>query len=91
VAANVNMPLDFPRHHRSTLPDRAEVLMAVLVTSASVVVCGWIAVWRLSDVGAAWLGAVAGLPVAILPASIGTVNPAVASTACSLKRPHPHE
>src|SRR6266516_316217 len=42
-------------------------------TIASVVVCGWIAVWLLSDVGAAWLGAVAGLPVAMLPASIGTV------------------
>lgn len=56
------MPSDFPRHHRSTSPDRAEVLMVVLVTIASVVVCGWIAVWLLSDVGAAWLGAVAGLP-----------------------------
>jgi len=73
VAANVNMPSDFPGHHRSTSPDRAEVLMVVLVTIASVVVCGWIAVWLLSDVGAAWLGAVAGLPVAMLPASIGTV------------------
>jgi len=73
VAANVNMPSDFPRHHRSTSPNRAEVLMVVLVTIASVVVCGWIAVWLLSDVGAAWLGAVAGLPVAMLPASIGTV------------------
>src|SRR6266581_9246148 len=66
------MPSDFPRHHRSTSPNRAEVLMVVLVTIASVVVCGWIAVWPLSDVGAAWLGAVAGLPVAMLPASIGT-------------------
>lgn len=47
--------------------------MVVLVTIASVVVCGWIAVWLLSDVGAAWLGAVAGLPVAMLPANIGTV------------------
>lgn len=47
--------------------------MVVLVTIASVVVCGWIAVWLLSDVGAAWLGAVAGLPIAMLPASIGTV------------------
>ena len=28
VAANVNMPSD-PRHHRSTWPDRAEVLMVV--------------------------------------------------------------
>ena len=73
MAANVNMSSDFPRHHRSTSPDRAEVLMVVLVTIASVVVCGWIAVWLLSDVGAAWLGAVAGLPVAMLPASIGTV------------------
>jgi hypothetical protein len=27
------------------------VLMVVLVTIASVVVCGWIAVWLLSDVG----------------------------------------
>ena len=26
------MPSDFPRHHRSTSPDRAEVLMVVLVT-----------------------------------------------------------
>jgi hypothetical protein len=26
VAANVTMPSDFPRHHRSTSPDRAEVL-----------------------------------------------------------------
>jgi hypothetical protein len=66
VAANVNMPSDFPPHHRSTSPDRAEVLMVVLVTIASVVVCGWIAVWLLSDVWAAWLGAVAGLPVAML-------------------------
>ena len=55
------MPLDFPRHHRSTSPDRAEVLMVALVTIASVVVGGWIAVWRLSDVGAAWLEAVAHL------------------------------
>ena len=47
--------------------------MVALVTIAPVVVCGWIAVWLLSDVGAAWLGAVAGLPVAMLPASIGTV------------------
>jgi hypothetical protein len=47
--------------------------MVVLVTIASVVGCGWIAVWLLSDVGAASLGAVAGLPVAMLPASIGTV------------------
>ena len=47
--------------------------MVVLVTIPSVVVCGWIAVWLLSDVGATWLGAVAGLPVAMLPASIGTV------------------
>jgi hypothetical protein len=31
VAANVNMPSDFPRHHRSTSPDRAEVLMVVLL------------------------------------------------------------
>ena len=51
----------------------AEVLMVVLVTITSVVVCGWIAVWLLSDAGAAWLGAMAGLPVAMLPASIGTV------------------
>jgi hypothetical protein len=41
VAANVNMPSDFPRHRRSTSPDRADVLMVVLVTIASVVVCGW--------------------------------------------------
>jgi uncharacterized membrane protein YfcA len=73
VAANVNMSSDFPRHHRSTSPDRAEVLMVALVTIASVVVCGWIAVWLLSHVGAPWLRAVAGLPVAMLPASIGTV------------------
>jgi len=46
--------------------------MVVLVTIASVVVCGWIAVWLPSDVGGAWLGAVAGLLVAMLPASIGT-------------------
>jgi len=66
------MPSDFPRHHRSTSLDRAEVLIVVLVTIASVVVCGWIAVWLLSGVGAARLGAVAGLPVAMLP-SIRTV------------------
>ena len=30
--------------------------MVVLVTIESVVVCGWIAVWLLSGVGAAWLG-----------------------------------
>jgi len=68
----MNMSSDFPRHHRSTSPDRTEVLMVVLVT---------IAVGRrlrldrsvaASDVGGAWLGAVAGLPVAMLPASIGT-------------------
>ena len=63
--------------------------MVVLVTIASVVVCGWIAVWLLSDVGAAWLGAVAGLPVAMLPSEHRNRHPAVASTACSLKRPHP--
>jgi hypothetical protein len=55
------MPSGFPRHHRSTSPDRAEVLMVALVTIASVVVWGWIAVWLLSDVGAAWLEAVARL------------------------------
>src|SRR5215211_6057328 len=82
------MPSDFPRHHRSTSPDRAEVLMVVLVTIASVVVCGWIAVWLLSDVGAAWLVAVAGLPSrcsqrASEPSSCD------GSTACSLNRPHP--
>jgi hypothetical protein len=38
VAANVNMSSEFPRGHRSTSPDRAEVLMAVLVEIASVVV-----------------------------------------------------
>jgi hypothetical protein len=40
VAANVNMAPDFPRHHRSASPDRAEVLMVVLDTIAPVVVCG---------------------------------------------------
>jgi hypothetical protein len=55
------MPSGFPRHHRSTSPDLAEVLMVALVTIASVVVWGWIAVWLLSDVGAAWLEAVARL------------------------------
>jgi hypothetical protein len=73
VAANVNMSPDFPRYHRSTTPDRAEVLMVVLVTITSIVVCDWIAVWLLSNLGAAWLGGVAGPPVAMLPASIGTV------------------
>jgi hypothetical protein len=58
----MNMPSNFPRHHRSTSPDRAEVPMVVLVTIASGRRLGWIAVWLLSDVGAAWLGAVAGLP-----------------------------
>ena len=67
------MPSDFPRRHRFTSPDRAEVLMVALVTIAPVVVCGWIAVWLPSDVGAAWPGAVTGLPAAMLPASIGTV------------------
>ena len=47
----MNMPSDFPRHHRSTSPDRAEVLMVALVTIAWVVACGGIAVWLLSDVG----------------------------------------
>ena len=47
--------------------------MVVLVTIAPVVVCGWIAVRLLSPVGAAWLGALAGLPAATLPASIATV------------------
>jgi hypothetical protein len=65
--------LAFPRHHRSTSPDRAEVLMVALVTIASVIICGWIAVSLLPGAGAAWPGAVAGLPVAMLPASIGTV------------------
>ena len=55
--------------------------MAALVTIASIVLCGWIAVWLLSDVGAAWLGALAGLPV----------HPAVASTACSLSDRTSHE
>jgi hypothetical protein len=54
-------------------PDRAEVLIVALVTIAPVLVCGSIAVWLLPDAGAAWLGAVAGPPVAMLPASIGTV------------------
>jgi hypothetical protein len=44
VAANVNMLSDTPRHHCSTSPDRAEMLMVVFVTIASVVVCGRIAV-----------------------------------------------
>ena len=57
----MNMSSDFPLHHRSTSPDRAKVLMVALVTIASVVVRGWIAVWLLSDAGAAWLGAVAAL------------------------------
>jgi hypothetical protein len=35
VAANASLPSDFPRHQRSTAPDRAEVLMVVLVTIAS--------------------------------------------------------
>jgi hypothetical protein len=54
------MSSDFPCHYRSTSPDRAEVLIVVLVTIAAGVVCSRIAVWLLSDVGAAWLGAVAG-------------------------------
>jgi hypothetical protein len=55
------MSSDFPCHYRSTSPDRAEVLIASSSRSPPVVVvCGWIAVWLLSDVGAAWLGAVAG-------------------------------
>ena len=48
-------------------------MVVLLVTIAPAVVCGWFAVWLLSDVGAAWPGAGAGLPVAMLPASIGTV------------------
>jgi hypothetical protein len=56
----MNMSSDFPCHYRSTSPDRAEVLIVVLVTIAAGVVCSRIAVWLLSDVGAAWLGAVAG-------------------------------
>jgi hypothetical protein len=40
VAANANMSSDFPRHHRSASPDRAEVLMVALVTIASAVICG---------------------------------------------------
>jgi hypothetical protein len=83
VAANVYVPSGFPRHHRSASQDRAEALMVVLVTIAWVVVCGWIAVWLLSDVGATWLGAVAGLLVA-MPSEDPNLHPAVASTACSL-------
>ena len=64
MAPHVNMPSDFPRHHRSTSPDRAEVLMVVLVTITVGRRLRWIAVWLLSDVGVAWLGAVAGLVVA---------------------------
>jgi hypothetical protein len=47
AAANVNMPSDFPRHHRFTPPDRAEVLIVALVTIAPVLGCGSIAVWLL--------------------------------------------
>ena len=49
------------------------MLMVALVTIASVVVRGQIAVWLPSDAGAAWPGAVADLPVAMLPASTRTV------------------
>ena len=63
--------------------------MVALVTIASVVVCGWIAAWLLSDVGAAWLGAVAGLPVAMLPVSIGTVILRWHRRRAASKRPHP--
>ena len=45
----MNSPSDFLHHYRSTSPERAEVLMVVLVTIASVVVCGWIAVWPPSN------------------------------------------
>jgi hypothetical protein len=45
--------------------------MVALVTIGSVVVCGWIAAW-LSGVGAAWLGAVAGLPVVVCARSGGS-------------------
>jgi|SRR5215218_1677996 len=55
-----------PRRSGGSIPHPA-------VGCRSVVVCGWIAVWLLSDIGGAWLGAVAGLPVAMLPSSIGTV------------------
>jgi hypothetical protein len=89
VAANVNMPSDFPRHHRSTSPDRAEVLMVVLVTIASVVVCGWIAVWLLSDVGARMARGRGRSARRDAPSEHRNRHPAVASTACSLKRPHP--
>ena len=49
------MPSHFP-HYRTTSPDRAALQTVVLVTIAKFVVCGWIAVWLLSDVGTAWLG-----------------------------------
>jgi len=67
------MPSDFPRHHRSTSPDPAEVLDGCPRHDRVGRRLRRIAVCLLSDVGAAWLGAVAGLPVALLPASIGTV------------------
>jgi hypothetical protein len=64
--------------------------MVVLVTIVSVVVCGWIEVWLLSDIGAAWLGAVTGRSARRdAPSEHRNRHPAVASTACSLKRPHP--
>jgi hypothetical protein len=59
-----------------------------LSRSPSVVVCGWLAVWLLSDAGTAWLGAVAGLPSRCFQQA-SEPHPAVASTACSLKRPRP--
>jgi hypothetical protein len=83
------MPSDFPRHHRSTSPDDAEVLMVVLVTIASVVVCGWIAVWLLSDVGARVARGRGRSARRDAPSEHRNRHPAVASTACSLKRPHP--
>jgi hypothetical protein len=61
--------------------------MVVLVTIESVVVCGWIAVWLLSGVGAAWLGGVTGLPVGMLPASIGTTSGGCRRSAGSSPRP----
>jgi len=54
-------------------PDRTEVLMVGLVTIAVGHRLRLDGMWQHSDVEGAWLGSVAGLPVAMLPASIGTV------------------
>ena len=57
--------------------------MVVLVMIASVVVCGWIAVWLLSDVGGRMARGRGRSARRDAPSEHRNRHPAVASTACS--------